>query len=147
MLAARDESVNGLASAGAAYDFRRNAGLWGAPSRIIANAPDLSFRFGNSLALAGNRAVIGSYWQSGDSGSQQGAAQVFEDRGSGLAFVQLLIAPPTTRGAFNQFASDVAASGARVAIGEPGFDGSSFNAGRAHVYLDDAAAVFSDGFE
>ncbi|MBP7624708.1 MAG: hypothetical protein KA763_12115 [Xanthomonadales bacterium] len=147
LVAARDETVNGLGSAGAAYDFRRNAGSWGAASRLTAAAPGLSFRFGISLALVGQRAVIGSYWQSGDGGSQQGAAQVFDDGGSGFAFTQMLIAPPTTRGAFNQFASDVAASGARVAIGEPGFDGSSFNAGRAHVYLDAAAAVFHDGFE
>ena len=147
LVGARDETVNALSSAGAVYDYTRVAGLWGSATRILAPAPGVSFRFGNSVALFGARAVIGSDWHDGASGEQQGVAFVFDDSGSGLVHTQTLIAPAATRGAFNQFGADVALDATRIAIGEPGVDGSSYNAGRAHSFVEDAGALFRDGFD
>ncbi|HWT15542.1 MAG TPA: hypothetical protein VN581_07145, partial [Patescibacteria group bacterium] len=147
LVGARDETVNALSSAGAVYDYTRVAGLWGSATRILAPAPGVSRRFGNSVALFGARAVIGSDWHDGASGQQQGAAFVFDDSGSGLVHTQTLIAPAATRGAFNQFGADVALDATRIAIGEPGVDGSSYNAGRGHSFVEDAGALFRDGFD
>ncbi len=147
LVGARDETVNTLSSAGAAYDYTRTAGIWSTGTRIVAPTPGLSFRFGNSVALFGARALIGSEWHDGVTGQQQGAAFVLDDGGSGFAPTQTLIAPPATRGAFNQFGADVALDNTRIAVGEPGVDGSSFNAGRAHVFSEDAGAIFRDGFD
>ena len=147
LVGARDETVNGLSSAGAAYDFRRVTGQWNAATRLVATSPMQSERFGNSVALDGTRAAVASYWQAGSAGDQQGAVHVFADSGSGFQHAQLLIAPSTTRAAFNQFGTDIAITAERLVVGEPGFDGTSFNAGRGHVFLDDAGFVFADSFE
>jgi hypothetical protein len=72
---------------------------------------------------------------------------VLDDGGGGFVHTQTLVAPPATRGAFNQFGADVALAATRIAVGEPGVDGSSFNAGRAHVYNEDAGAIFRDSFD
>ena len=147
LVGARDETVNALSSAGAVYDYARTAGIWNTGTRIVAPMPGASFRFGNSVALSAARAVVGSDWHDSVTGQQQGAVFVFDDGGSGFMPTQTLVAPAATRGAFNQFGADVALDAARVAIGEPGVDGSSYNAGRAHTFGEDAGAIFRDGFD
>jgi hypothetical protein len=118
------------------------------PGRIIATAgqgiPD---SWDDSVALFGARAVIGSDWRESHTGQQRGAAFVLDDGGSGFAQTQTLIAPPATRAAFNQFGSDVTLDATRIGVGEAGADGSSDNAGRAHVVIEDAGASFGDGLD
>lgn len=147
LIGARDETVNGLTSAGAVHAFRRTNTQWSAASRIIAPQPAQSQRFGNSVALLGSRAAMASYWQTGVADDQQGVVQVMDDLGAGFVLAQTLLAPSSTRAAFNQFGTDVAMAPGQIVVGEPGFDGSTFNAGRGHVFVNDAGFVFSDSFE
>lgn len=148
LIGSPDEPVQGLSSAGAAYHLlRAQGGLWSAPTRWTSVMPEQSARYGNRVAIEASCAAVGAYWTSGTLGMQEGRVHVYPDPGTGPALSQTLMAPPSTRAAFNQFGSDVAISGDRIAVGEPGYDRVSNNDGAVHVFAPDAAAIFADGFD
>ena len=66
---------------GAAYIFERNAGgtdAWGEVKKLTASDAELGDRFGWSVAIAGDVAVIGANWEDAG-GNNAGAAYVFEN--------------------------------------------------------------------
>jgi hypothetical protein len=73
---------------GAAYVFVRQAdGTWPQVAKIGASDGAYDDRFGRSLALSGNTAVIGAYWDD-DYGTDSGSAYVFavgpDENGDGI---------------------------------------------------------------
>jgi hypothetical protein len=51
---------NACENAGAAYVFRRSAGVWAQEAYLKASRSEADDRFGNSVALSGDRAVVGA---------------------------------------------------------------------------------------
>ena len=61
---------------GSAYVFTRNAGVWTEQAKLTASDGSSGDRFGDSVALDGDTALIGAYYDD-DKGGQSGSAYVF----------------------------------------------------------------------
>lgn len=77
-----DEDPNG-AEAGAVYQFQRSGGSWERRGRIVPDDGGTGARFGTSVALVGNRALVGAPYNGTDADEEVGAAYVFERAGDG----------------------------------------------------------------
>lgn len=67
----------GLASAGAAYIFRRSGSTWTQEARLLAPDPQIGDQFAVSCAISGNLAVVGVPFKS-DISLQAGCAYIYE---------------------------------------------------------------------
>lgn len=67
---------------GVAYVFARADGQWSLQARLIGDEPERSGRFGASVALSGDTALIGASEDDIGASSQQGSAHVFVRRGT-----------------------------------------------------------------
>jgi len=134
---------NGLANAGAAYIFARNAGVWTEQQRLIAKDRAVDDFFGQAVAISGNYAVVGAYQEDEDALesnglSNAGAVYIFQRVGNAWPLVQKLVS--SDRGADDNFGCSVAINGSDVLVGAPYEDddlvGSSslYNAGSAYLF-------------
>ncbi|MDY7091511.1 MAG: IPTL-CTERM sorting domain-containing protein [Acidobacteriota bacterium] len=98
---------------GAAYVFERQAGAWVQVARLVPSDGTAGALFGGSIALAGNRAVIGARLEDaaldGGSVANAGAVYVFERQGGAWVEVAKLTAPDLMAG--DELGISVALSG------------------------------------
>ena len=117
---------NSAASSGAAYVFTRSGTNWTQQAYLKASNCEANDRFGWSVALSGDTAVIGAYQEdsnakgvggngSDNSASSSGAAYVFTR--SGTTWMQQAYLKASNSGAFDKFGSSVAVSGDTAVIG------------------------------
>jgi hypothetical protein len=135
------------AESGSAYVFRNTGGHWVQEAKLTADDAAANDRFGYSVAVSGDVALIGAY-----ADEPGGSAYVF--RYDGSAWVQEARLTADDAAAGDQFGFSVAVNGNVAAIGayakEPGgsayvfrYDGSGW-AQEAKLTADDAAG--GDGF-
>ena len=114
-------------SAGAAYVFDLTTGQQTA--KLLASDGEENDRFGRSVAISGDTALIGAYLD-GDNGLEAGAAYVF-DVTTGQQVAKLLASDGT---ASDNFGNSVAISGHTAVIGAPRDDDLGSNSGAAYVF-------------
>ena len=130
-------------NAGAAYIFERNAtsGIW--EQKKILHASDLqaSDSFGQSVAINGDNAVVGAYFEDGgtsDPASNAGAAYIFERNATSETWEQKKILHASDLQADDSLGQSVAISNDYAVVGASGEDGGTgdpaSNAGAAYVY-------------
>jgi hypothetical protein len=104
----------GARDAGAAYVFTRTVGTWTRQAKLVARGARPYDNFGYSVALSGDRAVVGAY---GDDtgGADSGAAYVFERTGARWGEVQKLTASDSIPNEW--FGWSVALAGDTVVVG------------------------------
>ncbi|MEA1053375.1 FG-GAP repeat protein, partial [Lamprobacter modestohalophilus] len=68
-------------STGSVFVFVRSGGRWSQQAKLTRDGPQYSGKFGSSVALAGDTALIGAPYDN-DNGSRSGAAYVFERSGT-----------------------------------------------------------------
>jgi hypothetical protein len=126
---------------GAAYVFVRSGGAWTEESKLVANDGAAFDNFGNAVSLAGERALVGAYWDD----DFRGAAYVFLKTGSSWTEEQKLVA---SDGAASRFGNAVSLAGDRALIGAFAYQDGR---GAVHVFSRDGAwteeqrLVASDG--
>ena len=139
-----DGEDTGGSSAGAAYILERDgSGNWLEAAKLTASDAQADDRFGVSVAVSGDTAVVGAPY--GDTGvSNTGAAYVFERNSSGgwSQAARLIATDPDTG---DYFGWPVAVSGDTVVIGAYGEDTGGYNAGAAYVYERDGSGTWSQG--
>jgi len=114
---------------GAAYIFVRNGGAWTQQARLSANDGEADDRFGFSVALDGDTALIGAPADNVGANADQGSAYFFTRNGTGWTQQPRLNHGPAA--ANDQFGNAVALSGEKALIG-------------AYLYgSDDQGAVFT----
>jgi hypothetical protein len=120
---------------GSAYVFERNNGgadNWGEAWKLTALDATAGDRFGWSVALSDDTAVIGADGDD-DAGSVSGSAYVFErSQGGAWNEVQKLIASDAA--AEDSFGQSVSISGDTAVIGADGNDDAGPSSGSAYVY-------------
>jgi hypothetical protein len=132
---------------GAAYIFFRSGGSWVQQAKVIATDGATGDRFGYSVAIAGDYAIVGAPYKN----SSQGAAYIFIR--SGTTWTQQAKIVATDGAAFDLFGYSVSISGARVLVGSPEDNiGTYSNQGSAYVFFrvsstwsQQAKLVASDG--
>lgn len=137
----RHDGITGNTT-GAAYVFEHTGGVWVEVQKLAAPSPSSLDYFGHSVAVDGDRIVVGAYNDepSGESFNvDKGAAFVFERNGAGTwQFVQELVASDAEP--VDEFGYDVAIDGARVLVGAWTEDALGSSAGAAYLYTDAGGA-------
>lgn len=77
IVGADSATVDGKPNQGAAYVFRKNGGSWTQVAKLVAADGAADDNFGNSVALSGNRALVGAH-RAHVNGNPRGAAYLFE---------------------------------------------------------------------
>ncbi len=133
--ASQDDDAGSLS--GSAYIFGRDAGgqgLWGQMKKLTATDAAAGDRFGISVAVAADTAVIGSY-KADTTDYNSGSAYVFEsDRGGEGQWGQLLQLAASDAAAQDFFGSSVAVSGDTIAVAAYGDDDRGSLSGSAYLY-------------
>jgi hypothetical protein len=118
--------------AGAAYVFERVDGAWVHSWKLTATYPESSSRFGKAVALSGDYALVGAYFEDAV-GNNSGAAYIFKrtDGGSWVLDTRL---DPVSPAAGDSFGRSVGLIGDVAMIGSPGDDDVGNAAGSVSVY-------------
>ena len=131
VVGARGHRANGLASAGAAFVFRRGISGFEYQRKITATTPQAQALFGVIVATDGRRIVAGSSYELVNDASF-GAAYVFvqdPDTGAWTEEARLQGSRASAR-----FGSAVTISGDWMAIGAPSDDVAGYEAGAFHIF-------------
>ena len=138
VVGADGEDIGGiLVDGGVAYVFILRQGEWSQKSRLIALDPGLWDYFGTSVAISGNRIVVGATQSSFVGVSGSGKAYIFE--GSGNNWSQIAKLTPEEKRNGDYFGSAVAISGTTIVVGAPFNDpdlgnGRITSAGASYVF-------------
>ena len=116
---------------GAAYVFRYNGSQWLEEEKLLASDSAKDNLFGNSVAVSGNRILVGAERHDGN-GVSAGAAYMFEFDGQRWNETTKLVA---SLGSYTgYFGNSVAIEGDRAVIGSRGDDEFGRDAGAAYVF-------------
>ena len=116
---------------GAAYIFRRTESVWEQEIKLLASDGETQDRFGWSVALSGNVALIGAR-RHDDNGVESGAAYVFRFNGSTWIEEQKLLA--SDGDILDDFGFSVSLSENVAVIGARGDEDNGFESGSAYVF-------------
>ena len=144
VIGARLDDHSGFDDAGSAYIFTRSGTTWTEQQKLIASDPELNGYFGNSVAMDGDRVVIGAS-HFGDTDTE--GAYIFNLSGGVWTEQEKLVSTQ----AGDDFGFSVAIERDWVLVGAPKHRVSLFyTSGAAFVFEYEAAPPalpFSDGFE
>ena len=130
--AARDDSP--LNDAGSVFVFVRNGTTWSLEQRLAASDASVGDRFGTSVDVEGDTAVVGVPRDSHGLGAvEAGSAYVFVRSGTSWGQEQKLVASDADQD--DNFGQSVAVSGGTVLVGAPRDDhDADLDAGSAYVW-------------
>lgn len=122
---------NSAQAAGAAYVFVRNGSSWSQQAYLKASNTEEDELFGYSVAIDGDRAVVGAWkedsnasvidgWQGSNSADLAGAAYLFER--NGMTWTQRSYLKASNTEAVDAFGRSVDMSGETIVSGAPGED-------------------------
>ncbi|MDX1419634.1 MAG: T9SS type A sorting domain-containing protein [Rubricoccaceae bacterium] len=117
---------------GAAYLFRRDAGVWSQTAYLTASDADNYDLFGYAVGLDGDVVLIGAYGDD-DAGNEAGAAYLFDHDGSTWMQSRKLTASDTPTGADHFGYAAVLDSGTAF-LGAPHNGEAAYKAGAVYVY-------------
>ncbi len=117
---------------GAAYVFRLVDGEWSEEQKLTASDAFEFDRFGISVDIDGDVAVVGAFQSSHSGLDTAGSAYVFEQVDGSWEETQKLVASDAAN--HDQFGASVSVSGSRIVIGARLKDGEFENTGAAYVF-------------
>ncbi|HEX5124238.1 MAG TPA: hypothetical protein VFV97_13410 [Rhodanobacteraceae bacterium] len=127
-------SVNGNALQGAAYVYTNVGGTWTFVKKLVADDAAGGEFFGRSVAMSGNRALVGAPYASVDGTAARGAVYMFD--GSTSDWTQTAKIVADSGDPADGFAFSLAATPTHMVAGANGSNGA---AGGAFVFADDGA--------
>lgn len=132
MIGAPHDDQMGLLS-GAVYVYERKSDGWSQTQKLTASDQDIVDRFGISVTISGDRALIGSAWGDGNQ-QNSGAVYVYERGVGGWIEVQKLTALDGVAG--DHFGASVDLDGGIAIVGAPSADSIVPDAGAAYFFED-----------
>ncbi len=127
------QDVGSVFQQGSAYVFVRSGNTWTQQQKLLANDGAFGDSFGNSVAILGDTALIGSAGDTSGSNTHQGSAYVFNR--SGTVWTQQQKMTATDGAAEDSFGASVALTGDVSIIGSLGDTiGSNPSQGSAYVF-------------
>lgn len=149
-----DEDVTGgnsIQSTGSAYIFERTTGVWTETQKIVATDRGINDKFGYSVAISGDYAIVGANNDGHDTTggnhlANSGSAYIFKNTGGVWTEVQKIIA--SDRGAFDIFGTTVDISGDYAIVGaelenhDTLGSNSLYNSGSAYIFKNDGTSWF-----
>lgn len=108
--------------------------------KLLGSELESGDEFGYSVALSGDRALVGAY-SDNDNGTNAGAAYVYE-RDEGGVWSEVAKLTASDGFASDRFGWSVSLSGSRALVGSVTDDDGAINAGSAYIYERDEAGVW-----
>lgn len=130
LIGAYQDVANGKDS-GSAYVFDLVDGTWTQSAKLISTDAANADRFGYSVSLSADRALVGAYYEN-QNGTQSGSAYVFDKNGSNWSQTEKLSA--SDGAATDWFGYSVSLMGNRALIGAYQDDDNGSNSGSAYIY-------------
>ena len=127
-------SVNGNALQGAAYVYTNVGGTWTFARKLVADDAVGGEFFGRSVAMSGNRALVGAPYANIDGTPSRGAVYVYDGSTADWTQSGKFVADSGDLG--DAFGYSLAATPTHMAVGANGSNGA---AGGAFVFADDGA--------
>ena len=124
-------------TSGSAYVFIRSGSVWTQQAKLTASDAAALDRFGISVAVSGDTAVVGARLDDHDGGIDAGSAYVFVKPGSGwIDMTETAKLTASDAAADDEFGDSVALSGDTAVVGAPedDHDGGA-DAGSAYVFV------------
>eukprot|EP00913_Durusdinium_trenchii_P002235 g2065.t1 len=106
---------NGLADTGSAYIFSKNSDSWVQQAKLVGDDTMAGDKFGISVSMTENYAVVGADWHTGPGGVGCGAAYIFAFNGSSWNQEAQLL--PDDSAAFDRFGGAVSIFESTVIVG------------------------------
>ena len=132
VVGAPDRDDLGLGNSGAVYIFVNDNGVWNLEQKLLAKDGGVNDNFGFSLALEGDRLLIGSRRGGGGGAPQSGAVYVYER--SGKVWNRTAKLDPTNTGFEDYFGYAVALYQDVALVGAPQADNAGVKSGAAFLY-------------
>ncbi len=127
------DDIGAASDAGSAYVFVRSGTTWTQQAKLTANAPEAGARFGLSVAVAGDTALVGSYLDDTTAGTDAGSVSVFVR--TGTVWSQQAELTASDAAANDWFGNSVAVSGDTALVGAVLSDtAAGTDAGSAYVF-------------
>ncbi len=141
LVGAYSDDDNG-SGAGSAYIFTRDAsGMWNQEQKLTASDGAVDDRFGTSVSLDGDIALVGA-WSDDDDGSSSGSAYIFTRDASGMwGNEQKLTASDGSSGDAFGFSVSVDGDVALVSAHSDGDNGQ--DSGSAYIFTRDASGMWN----
>ncbi len=117
---------------GSAYVYVRRGGVWTEESKLTASGGVADDRFGTSVSVSGDTAVVGAPYDD-DNGSDSGSAYVYVRRGGVWTEESKLRA--SDGAAYDNFATSVSVGGDTAVVGAYRDDDHGAGSGSAYVYV------------
>lgn len=126
--------IDGNADAGAAYVYRHDGTQWNQEQKLVAGDPDAGDRFGSSVALGDNFALLGAK-NDGNTGSSDGPGAVYVVTFDGTDWLESQKLVASNPASFAEFGSSVSVSGQVAVVGSPATScGAGLECGTAYVF-------------
>lgn len=119
-------------TSGSAYVFEMNGSTWTQVAKLVPSDATNGDVFGTSVAISGDRLVIGAEGDD-DAGASSGSAYVFERQTNGT-WLQVAKLVASDAAIYDEFGSSVALEGTRAVVGAKGEDDGGSGAGAAYVF-------------
>jgi len=132
IVGANQDDGGGGSASGSAYVFVRSGNSWIEQAKLTASDAGLGDRFGSSVAIDGDYAIVGAYLDD-DNGSASGSAYVFVRSGSSWTEQAKLTASDAA--ANDYFGHSVAIAGDYVIVGAYQDDDGGSRSGSAYVFV------------
>jgi hypothetical protein len=126
-----DGDDDGSSASGSAYVFTRTGSIWTEQAKLTASDAAADDSFGRSVAVSGNRAVVGAYLDD-DGGLASGSAYVFTRTGSIWTEQAKLVASDAA--ARDNFGTSVSVWGDTAVVGASSDDDADINSGSAYTF-------------
>ena len=133
LVGAYGDDVGANGDQGSAYVFTRSGTTWSLQQKLTASDGAAYDRFGNSVALSGDTALVGADWHNVGANPDQGSAYVFTR--SGTTWSEQAHLTASDGAAYYFFGISVALSGDTALVGAYGDNvGANDNQGSAYVF-------------
>ena len=130
LVGAPDDDDNG-SNSGSAYVFQRSGSTWTQQAKLIASDGAADDRFGFSVSISGDYALVGAYGD-GDNGSASGSAYVFQRSDS--TWTQQVKLKASDGAADDVFGYSVSISGDCALVGAYGDDDNGTESGSIYFF-------------
>ena len=131
-------------SSGSAYIFSRDHGgadMWGEVKKLTAGDGAAGDRFGYSVSISGDTAIVGAYWDD-DNGDSSGSAYIFSrDHGGADMWGEVKKFVAGDGAGYDFFGENVSISGDTAIVGARNDDDNGSGSGSAYIFYRDQGGV------
>lgn len=132
IVGAPGDDVGSIFDQGSACFFQRNGNNWIQQAKVTGLDPGFGDKFGTSVSISGDKAIIGARYDDIGGNNSQGSAYIFQRTGN--LWIQQAKLTASDGGAFDNFGRDVSISGSMVIIGARDNNGALTNQGAVYTF-------------